>query len=184
MQFLNLPTASCKHAGGATLSWYASSKDIWLIYHFSLRDEGGVNKIYQFLSFFSLFLKIFTEAERFIISWISYLGWGSWHRSNISVLLALHISDFWTCGCDNPMSKKSAQCIIILGVYRIWRILSMNEPSFQLHKLFFMKWPSLCYLFTVAFRFLEDWWVFRRNSRRCLATFHPSTICITLNLYR
>ena len=81
MQFLDLPTASSNHAGGATLSWYASNKDIWLIYHFSLRDEGGV-------------------------------------------------SDFWTFGCDNPMYKKCAQCIIIMGVSRIWRILSINKPSF------------------------------------------------------
>ena len=43
----------------------------------------------SFSRFFSLFLKIFTEAGRFIILWISKGGRGSWHRSNDSVLLAL-----------------------------------------------------------------------------------------------
>ena len=47
---------------------WGSSKEILLIYYFSLSDEGGENKIYKF---FSLFLKIWTEAGRFIILWIS-----------------------------------------------------------------------------------------------------------------
>ena len=45
-----------------------SSKEILLIHYFSLPDEGGENEIYQF---FSLFLKILTEAGRFIILCIS-----------------------------------------------------------------------------------------------------------------
>ena len=38
------------------------------IYYFSLPDEGGGNEICQF---HCLFLKILTEAGRFIILWIS-----------------------------------------------------------------------------------------------------------------
>ena len=82
LQFLNLPTSWCHHAGGAMLSLYDSlqpsvfkfilknvktvvqsckllkslSKRPWgnskEIYYFSLPDEGGENKIHQFLSFF------------------------------------------------------------------------------------------------------------------------------------
>ena len=40
------------------LSW-RSSKDIFLMYYFSLPDQGGKNKIYQFLGFF---VKILTET--------------------------------------------------------------------------------------------------------------------------
>ena len=143
-KFLNLPTATSKHAGGAILSSYdslqpsvfkfcliyienvkncsasmqgvslrpqtvasgaerskllkslskkpwGSSKEVLLIYYISMPGEGGENKIYQFRSFFSLLLKILTEAGRFIILWISSGGWVSWHRSNVSVLLALAV---------------------------------------------------------------------------------------------
>ena len=47
---------------------WGSSKEILLIYYYSLPDEGGENKICQYLS---LFLKILTGAGRFIILWIS-----------------------------------------------------------------------------------------------------------------
>ena len=85
LKFLNLPTVSSNHAAGAILSLYtvyspqfsnlvkfifknvkncSSSrravevKEIFIIYYFSLPDEGGENKIYQFLSFSVYFWKL------------------------------------------------------------------------------------------------------------------------------
>ena len=74
------------------------SKEILLIYYFSLPDEGCEKKDLQNSQFFILILKILTKAGRFIILWISLGGWGRWQRSNVSVFLALCIeffTDFW-----------------------------------------------------------------------------------------
>ena len=60
------------------------------IYSLSLPDEGGENKSNQFLSFQWNFLKILTEARKFIF-FMDLIGGGqgSRHRSSDSVLLAL-----------------------------------------------------------------------------------------------
>ena len=58
---------ACKLLKSLSEKPWGSSKEILLIYHFSLPDEGDEKKLYQFLS---LFLKNLTEAGRFVILWI------------------------------------------------------------------------------------------------------------------
>ena len=41
-------------------------RTFWNLNSLSLLDEGGGDKLYQFLRSFSLFLKFMIEAERFI----------------------------------------------------------------------------------------------------------------------
>ena len=79
---------ACKLLKSLSKNIWGRSKESLLIYYFSLPYEGGENKIYQF---FSLFLKILAEAGRVIILQISLGGRGSWHWSNVSVMLALWI---------------------------------------------------------------------------------------------
>ena len=48
---------ACKLSKSLSKTPWGSSKEILLIYYFSLPDEGGGNKIYQFLSFSVYFWK-------------------------------------------------------------------------------------------------------------------------------
>ena len=73
---------------------WGSSKEFFLIF-FSLPDVGGEKKICQFLSISVDFWKFWLRQGR--LSW----RWGSWYRSNVSVLLALYktgIALHWDSG--------------------------------------------------------------------------------------
>ena len=50
---------ACKLLRSLSEKPWGSSKEILIIYYFSLLVEGGGNKIYQFLSFLSLFFENF-----------------------------------------------------------------------------------------------------------------------------
>ena len=61
---------ACKLLKSFSKKPWGRSKEIKLIYYLSLPDEGGEIKT-PGLQFFGLFLKILTEAGRYIILWIS-----------------------------------------------------------------------------------------------------------------
>ena len=99
----NVKTAvqACKLLKSPLRKPWGGSKEILWIYYFYFPDEGGENKIYHFLSFSVCNWKFGLRQGSLSFYGPNKGGWGSWYRSNVSVLLA------WVAVTKNYMKIRS-----------------------------------------------------------------------------
>ena len=112
---------------------------------------------------FSIFQFIFENFGRFIILWISRRGRGSWHRSNVTVLLAL----------GAPIAISPSNISIWVLMWLLWCTVLLLESWIPLPLSSFLRmWLSEERLCTFTYLAINPHWCVQQLSLHSFCCWH------------